>query len=78
VLYPLLSKTYNRNKFENSSKERIDFLLQDRWNNFFLKHVDAYHTIVVKMFEEVNFLLEGKKERQLAKKRVIVFGGSNF
>jgi len=40
--------------------------------------VDAYHTIVVKMFEEINFLLKGKKERQPAKKRVIVFGGSIF
>jgi len=40
--------------------------------------VDAYHTIVVKMFKEVNFLLKGKKEKQLAKKRVIVFGGLIF
>ncbi len=27
IVYPLLSRSYNRNKFENPSKERINFLL---------------------------------------------------
>ncbi len=34
MLYPLLSKTYNRNKFKKSSKDMTNFLLQDKWNNF--------------------------------------------
>ncbi len=39
--------------------------------------MDAYHILVAKMFEEeVIFLLKGKKEKQLAKKIVIVFDGS--
>ncbi len=42
VFYPLLSKTYNKNKFENTSKKRIDFLLQDKWNNFSLKLFHNY------------------------------------
>jgi hypothetical protein len=43
------------------------------------KHVDAKHIVIAKMFEkEINFLLKGRKERQLAKKRAIMFSGSNF
>ncbi len=38
--------------------------------------MDAVHTIIVKMFEEVNSLLKGREERQLTKKKTIVFGGS--
>ncbi len=34
------------NKFENSSKEKINFLLQDKCNNFFKKHVDAKHIVI--------------------------------
>ncbi len=34
------------------------------------KHVDAKHIVIAKMFEkEVNFLLKGIEERQLAKKK---------
>jgi len=41
--------------------------------------VDVVHTIIAKMFkEEVNFLLKGKEERQLAKKIVIVSSVSIF
>jgi len=59
VLYPLLSRTCNRNKFENSSKEKIDFLLQDKWNDFSKENVDVEHTIIAKMFEEeVNSLFK--------------------
>jgi hypothetical protein len=32
----LLSRTYNRNKFKNLSKERINFLLLNKWNNLFI------------------------------------------
>jgi hypothetical protein len=61
-LYPLLSRTCNKNKFENSSKEKTDFLLQNKWNNFSKKHVDVEHIVIAKMFEkEVNFLLKGRK-----------------
>jgi hypothetical protein len=68
-LYPLLSRTCNKNKFKNSSKERTNFLLKDKWNNFSKKHVDAKHTIIAKMFEkEVNFLLKKGKYKQPAKK----------
>ncbi len=77
-MYPLLSRTCNRNKFENSSKERIDFLLEDKWNDFFKKNVDVEHTIIAKMFEgEVTSLFKGRKDKQIAKKRMIVFGGSS-
>ncbi len=34
MLCTLLSKSSNWNKSKNSSKERIDFLLQNQWNNF--------------------------------------------
>jgi len=58
----LLSRTCNKNKFENSSKEKTDFLLQNKWNNFSKKHVDVEHIVIAKMFEkEVNFLLKGRK-----------------
>jgi hypothetical protein len=68
-LYPLLLRTYNTNKFENSSKERIDFLLQANGIIFLKKHVDVNHNFIAKMFEEeINFLLKGKEERQLTSK----------
>jgi hypothetical protein len=35
ALYTLLLKYDNWNKSKNSSKERIDFLLQNQWNIFF-------------------------------------------
>jgi hypothetical protein len=38
--------------------------------------VDANHTFIAKMFQEVNSLLKGKEERQPAKKRTIVFSES--
>jgi hypothetical protein len=39
--------------------------------------VDVEHTIIAKMFEEeVDSLLKGSAERQLAKKRVIISGES--
>jgi hypothetical protein len=41
--------------------------------------VDVKHTIIAKMFEEkVNSLFKWKEEKQLAKKKMIVFGGSIF
>ncbi len=62
MLYPLLSRTHNRNKFKNSNKEKIDFLLQDKWNNFSKKHVDVEHIIIAKLFEEeVNSLPKGRE-----------------
>jgi hypothetical protein len=33
-LHILLSKSGNWNKSNNSNEERIDFLLQNQWNNF--------------------------------------------
>jgi len=37
------------------------------------KHVDAKHTIIVKLFEEkINSLLKGKEEKQPAKKIAIM------
>jgi len=59
------------NKFENSSKEKINFLLQDKCNNFFKKHVDAKHIVIaIFVFEEVNFLLKGREKRQPTKKSI--------
>ncbi len=61
----MLLKSSNWNKSKNSSKERIDFLLQNQWNNFILKHVDANHYFIAQMFEkEVNNQLKNTKERQ--------------
>jgi hypothetical protein len=41
------------------------------------RHVDANHILITKMFEkEVNFFLKRKKERQLAKERLILSIGS--
>jgi hypothetical protein len=41
--------------------------------------VDVKHIVIAKMFEkEVNYLFKGREERQLAKKRVIMSGGSSF
>jgi len=37
ALYSLLLNSCMWNKFKNSSKERIDFLLQDLWNNISYK-----------------------------------------
>jgi hypothetical protein len=39
--------------------------------------VDVEHIVIAKMFEEeVNSFLKGREERQPAKKRTILFGGS--
>jgi hypothetical protein len=44
----------------------------------FKKHVDVDHNLIAKMFEEeVNSLLKGREERQLAKKKMIMSSGSN-
>jgi hypothetical protein len=76
-LCPFLSITYNRNKFDNSSKERINFLLYYKWNNFYKKNVDVEHIVIAKMFGgKINYLLKGSAKRQPTKKRMIVFGGS--
>jgi hypothetical protein len=41
----------------------IDFLLQNQWNNFSLKHVDVDHSFIAQMFKEkVNSLLRSTKE----------------
>jgi hypothetical protein len=48
---------------------------------FFLKHVDAYHGQIGKIFEkEVNSLMTRKEEKQLAKKKANMSGNfiSNF
>jgi hypothetical protein len=38
--------------------------------------VDANHTLIAKMFEKkVNFLLKGRKERQLAKRELLCLVG---
>ncbi len=69
MLHTLLSKSNNWNKSKNSSEENIDFLLQNQWNNFFLKNVDGNHSFIAQMFEEeVNSLLKKTKERQPSKK----------
>jgi hypothetical protein len=59
------------NKSKNPSKEMIDFLLQDLWNTFFLKCVDANHTFIAKNFKEkMNGLMKKKEERQLTHSQV--------
>jgi hypothetical protein len=40
----------------------INFLLQNKWNNLSLKHVDAYHMLIVKKFEEMNNYMKQTKE----------------
>jgi hypothetical protein len=65
----LISRTCNRNKFENSSKEGL--ISYDKTNGitFLKKHVDANHTIIAKMFEkEVNSLLKGRRKTTNKKK----------
>ncbi len=76
ALYPLLSRTCNRNKFKNLSKEGLISYYKTNGITFLRNHVDANHIIIAKMFEkEVNSLLKGREERQL---KVIIFGGSIF
>ncbi len=41
--------------------------------------MDVEHIVIAKMFEEeVNSFLKGREERQPAKKRTILFGGSSI
>jgi hypothetical protein len=61
-LYPLLLRTYNRNKFENSIKENVIFYYKKNGITSLKKHVDAKHTVIAKFFEGVNSLLKGKNE----------------
>ncbi len=44
----------------------------------FKKHVDANHSFITQMFEEVNILLKSTEEKQALKKRTNPFGGSIF
>ncbi len=60
------------------AKKGLNFYYKTNGITFLKKHVDAKHTVIAKMFQkEINFLLKGRKERQLAKKRAIMFSGSN-
>ncbi len=52
------------NKSNNSSEEIIDFLLQDLWNNIFLKNVDVDHKFIANFFKEVKNLLKDREKRQ--------------
>jgi hypothetical protein len=79
ALYPLLSKTYNRNKFKNSRRKGLIFYCKTNGITSLKKHVDAKHTVITKMFkEEINFLLKRREERQLTKKKVTVSNESIF
>jgi hypothetical protein len=65
----LISRTCNRNKFKNSSKEGL--ISYDKTNGitFLKKHADTNHTIIAKMFEkEVNSLLKGRRKTTNKKK----------
>jgi len=54
------------NKFKNSSKERIDFLLYKTYGITSLtKHVDIDHMLITKEFDEnMNSLLKERKKIQ--------------
>jgi hypothetical protein len=67
-LYPLLLRTYNKNKFENSSKERTDFLLQDKWNKFSKKTCGCKAHCYCKNVSKRNKLFVERKERKTTSK----------
>jgi hypothetical protein len=69
----LVTRIYSRTQ----SRKRLNFYYKTDGITFLKTHVVVEHTIIAKMFEEeVNFLLKGRKERQLAKKKTIVSNGS--
>ncbi len=47
-------KISNYNKYKNTSKKIIIFLLQNKWNNFYSKKVDGDHMFIAKKFENKN------------------------
>jgi len=76
VLHILLSKSNNWNKSNNSSKEKIKFLLQNQWNNFLKKHVDVDHSFIAQMYEEkMNSLLKSTKKYNFQRKKQIHLEG---
>ncbi len=59
ALYTLLLISYNSYKSKKSSKERINFLLQDKWNNFYKKTCGCKtHSYCKRFEEEVNIGFE--------------------
>jgi hypothetical protein len=77
VLHILLSKFGNCNKFKNSREERIDFLLQNQWNNFSLKTCGCKSFFYCTNVRKKN-LLRSIEDKQPSKKRTNPFGGSIF
>lgn len=76
MLHILLSKSNNWNKSNNSIKEKIKFLLQNQWNNFFKKHVDVDHSFIPQMYEEkMNSLLKSTKKYNFQRKKQIHLEG---
>ncbi len=57
------------NKSKNPSKERIDFLLQDKWNNIFFKCVDANHTYCKKVQRKNEWFAERKRRKRTIKEK---------
>jgi len=77
ALYPLLLRTYNRNKFENSNKERTNFLLQDKWNNFFKKTCGCKaHSYCKNVWKRSKLFAERNRRKTIGKEKMIFFGGS--
>jgi len=64
ALYFLLSRTCNRNIFENSNKERTNFLLQDKWNNFLKKTCGCKaHCYCKNVWRKSKFFVERKRKK---------------
>ncbi len=66
------------NKSKNPSEERIDFLLQNLWNNIFLKTCGCKSHTYCKRVRKMNGLLKERKKRQPSKKRENLSSGSNL
>ncbi len=62
------SRTCNRNKFENSSKEQIDFLSQDKWNNFFKKTCGCESHYYCKNVRRKSKIFSERKKRKTTNK----------
>jgi hypothetical protein len=74
----LLSKSNNWNKSKNSNEERIDFLLQNQWNNYSKKKFVDHFFMAQRFEEEVNNLLRDMKKDNLKKKEQIHWEGQSL
>jgi hypothetical protein len=63
-LYPLLSRTYNNNKLENSNKEGLISYYKKNGITSLKKHVDANHTVITKnVGRRSKFFVERKRRK---------------